>query len=233
MDIVTVARFEEWYKKSHHVPYLMEYIRISPALARGICRIRDLLRNEDIRQVYAPSSYLHVTVKELGWLGEDVRKENLKEILGIIGNTAKEQPPFELRVEGVGIFPAAIYGRVGMGAAQIRGMNTMMVERLGRMAIKSQYDGSKMIPHVTIAHFTTENVEPLLTRARKLATKYIGKMIVNEIQVKKSYPHRLFEENQLRVPINEPLANFRLGNGVLAEGHDPYVRRNLTTNRVR
>lgn len=214
MEIIKVSRLEEWYKKSHHVPYLTVYIRVSPALAKGICRIRDMLRDEDSRQVYVPSSYLHVTVKELGWLGEDVRKERLQDILGVVRRTAIEQPPFELRVEGVGTFPAAIYGRVGIGAAQIRRMNTTMVERLGRMAIKSQYDGSEMIPHITIAHFATEDVEPLITKAHKLATKYIGKMIVDEIQVKKSYPHRLFEDNQPRAPINEPLANFKLGNGV-------------------
>ena len=179
-----------------------------------MCRIRDKFRRIDSRQVYAPSSYLHVTVKELGWLGEDVQKEDLPAILDVIEEVASEKAPFDLGVEGVGIFPSVIYGRVRKGAAEIRRMNLELVERLGKRAIQSKYDGQSMLPHVSIAHFTTKDVEPLIEETRRLTARFVGEMRVREIQVKRSYPHRLFEVPHgvsKRGVVNEPLASFRLG----------------------
>ena len=167
----------------------------------------------DSRHVYSPSSYLHVTVKELGWLGKNISKDNLPFVLKVIKGVAREQSSFDLSLDGVGVFPSVIYGKVGKGAEEIRRMNTKLLQRLGERAIQSTYDGENMIPHVSIAHFSEQDVEPLLGKARELHTLSIGKMNVQEIQVKRSYPHRLFAKphGARSVAVNEPLAAFRLG----------------------
>jgi 2'-5' RNA ligase len=213
MRITTVNQHRRWYERSRRAPYLAAYVRPSPSLARKVCDVRDTLRALDPSQIYSPWSYLHVTVKELGWLGDDVKKKTLPSILEVIRDVASEHAPFDLDVEGVGIFSDVIYGRVGRGADEIRRINTELVERLGGKVIRSKYDGRRMKPHVSIAHFTTRDVEPLLGKARELEERFMGKMRVREIKVKKWYPHRLFENRHGIRPmvVNEPLAAFELG----------------------
>jgi RNA 2',3'-cyclic 3'-phosphodiesterase len=209
MKIVTVGQSQQWYNKSLATPYLTAFIRISPSLARKICHVRDLLKATDARQIYSPSSYLHVTVKEFGYLGEAVKQDDLPAILSVVRDVASKHMPFDLSVDGIGVFPSVIYGKVGKGTAEIRQMNVELVERLGNKVLQRPYDGKDMTPHVTIAHFTTTDVGPLLEEARKLAARSVGEMKVQEIQVKKSYPHRLFEKPRKRLRINEPLASFK------------------------
>lgn len=212
MEVVTVDQYQRWYRKSRRTPYLTTYVALSTSLSKMVCKVRDELRHVDSRQIYSPSSYLHATVKELGWLGEDVREEDLPAVLDIIRNVASEQAPFNLSVEGIGIFPTVIFGKVRDGADEIRGMNAKLVGRLGDKATRSKYDGKSMEPHISIAHFKTRDVDSLLGEARRLATRFVGKMRVREIQVKKSYPHRLFEASDGRtLAVNEPLARFKLG----------------------
>jgi 2'-5' RNA ligase len=213
LEVIIAGQNQEWYRKSYRTPYLTTYVRLSPALVRKVCKVRDILRRVDSRQIYSPSSYLHVTLKELGWLGEEIRKEKLPDALRIVREVASEQAPFDLEVEGIGIFPDVIYGRVGRGVDEIRRMNAKLVQRLGDGAIRRWYDGENMKPHVSMVHFTTRDVEPLLGKAKELENRFVGKMKVREIQVKKSYPHRLFEKQTGVRPrvVNEPLTAFELG----------------------
>ena len=149
-------------------------------------------------------------MKVLGVLGEDVRTKDLGKILDAISDTAREQSPFKLAVEGVGVFPDVIYGKIGAGSVDIRRMNSKLVRELGGMAVANQFDGRKMIPHVTIAHFATIDVEPLLAKAAKLATKFVGSMNVSSIEVREWYPN---------AAVNRPIARFRLGGRQWAESH--------------
>ena len=204
MDVAGVSQIESVGKENLNAGYLTASIRVSPALARRICRVRERLRKVDPRQVYSASSHLHVTVKVLGVLGKDVMTEDLDKILGIVRGTAMEQRPFELAVEGVGVFPDVIYGKVGVGAADVRRMNSKLVKRLGDMAVTSKFDGRGMLPHVTMAHFATTDVGPLLAKAAKLANEFVGSMTVSSIEVKEFRPN---------TSVNSPVARFKLGVG--------------------
>ena len=219
MKVVTVSQLAERDRKRRRSPYLTVLIRVSPLLAGKVCRIRDMLRKEDPRQIYSPSSHLHVTVKVLGWLGEEIRKRDLYDVLGAVGKTAAEQPEFELAVEGIGVFPDVIYGKVGAGSQDVRRLNAKLAERLGSMAVRSEFDGSNMIPHVTMAHFATPDVGPLLARAARLATKRVGSMTVTSVEVRGSYPRRLWEKTRPAPVESRPFARFRLG-GRPAGRHD-------------
>jgi 2'-5' RNA ligase len=116
-------------------------------------------------------------------------------------------------VDGIGVFPSVIYGKVGIGAEQIRRMNAVLVERLGDRVVRSQYDCQNMMPHVSIAHFTAQDVKPLIATTKKFANSFIGKMNVREIHIKKWYPHRLFDIPRSRASVSKPLAKFDLGLG--------------------
>lgn len=210
MKIITVSELGWWRKKPRPTPYLTVFVRIEPPLTTELCGIRDVLRRVDRRQIYSPSSYLHVTVKELGWLGDDIKPESLPGILEAVGQAASNQAPFELVVDGLGIFPTVIYGKVGRGANAVRGMNAQLVERPGGRVVQSKYDGKRMVPHVTLAHFATSDVEPLLAKATPMASRRIGKMKVTEIRIGKWFPRRLFEEPRRHASSAEVLARFKL-----------------------
>jgi 2'-5' RNA ligase len=172
-------------KRSRTTPYLTSYVRLSPSLANAVRKIQDLFRKVDSRQVYSPQSHLHITVKELGGLGEDIKKENLAKVLKVIEEVARARAPFDLSVEGVGVFPAVIYGKVTEGANEIRQLNEELVKKLGSKVIQSEYDGAKMKPHVTMMHFATKDVGPLLREARRMATQPVGNMRVRRVQVRR------------------------------------------------
>lgn len=199
-----------WRERPPRSPYLTAFIKIKPPLAGELCGVRDSLRRVDRRQIYSSSSYLHVTVKELGWLGDAVTHEGLPGILNGVHEVAQDTPPFDLAVDGVGIFPTVIYGRVGSGTNEVRRMNAQLVESLSGRAIQSKYDGEKMIPHVTLAHFATSDAGPLLAHARSMRSRRIGMMKVTEIGVGKWFPRRLFERPHRPTPLVEPLAGFKL-----------------------
>lgn len=213
VEIVTASELRDWYKRSYGTPYLAAAIKVSPQLARKLCEVRDELRRVDPRHVYSPSSYFHVTVKELGWLGAEVKEESLSGILNVFREVAAHQPPFELEVVGTGIFPSVVYGRVGVGAAEVRRMNAELARLLAGEVAPTKYDGVGMVPHVTLAHFAARDVGPLLDRAGKLATHFIGRMTVREIEVRKWYPHRLFEGRRHRSKLSYLVAGFELEGG--------------------
>jgi 2'-5' RNA ligase len=215
MDIITIDQTRKWYGRYPHSPYLTAFVGISGSLARNVCKVRDELKNSDPRHVFSPSSYLHVTVKEFGWLGHDVKAEALPSVLNAVSDVARNQSQFVLSVDGLGIFPSVIYGKVGKGVDEVRRMNVAISKRLGKSVLRGRYEGKRMVPHATIVHFASTDIETLLSRAESLGRRKMGEMVVREIQVKKSYPSRLFEKVQKGIPgrINEPLATFRLGGG--------------------
>ena len=65
------------------------------------------------------------------------------------------------------------------------------------------------IPHVSTVHFATQDVEPLLRTAKSMANRFMGEATVDELQVVKSYPHRLFDSPGEEENVNEPMVKFK------------------------
>lgn len=210
VDIVTVRQHRnqnrKWYEKIRRTPYLTTHIKLSAPLRAKVYEIEDRLRSVDSRQVYSLRSSLHITSKELGWLGEDVKRHDLPKVMSIIRDVASAQRPFDPSIEGIGAFPTVIYGRINKGADEIRCLNMELAEKLGDRVIHSEYDGANMEPHVTIAHFATRSVESLLSEVRRLEARFVGEMQVEEIRVVKYQARKLFG-----MPTRETLAAFGLG----------------------
>jgi len=209
MEVIPAGQYREWYEKSRLVPYLAAYIRLPAPLVMGVRHVQDELRDTDSRQIYCPESSLHITVKEFGWLGEDVKAEGMSKVIEIVRRVASKCKPFEIGIDGVGIFPTAIYGAVGKGADEIRGLNMSLVRELGDSVVESEYDGVAMKPHATMLLFATQDVEPLLRKATSMATRFIGETAVDEVQVVKRYPHRLFESAGEQETASELVATFK------------------------
>lgn len=100
---------------------------------------------------------------------------------------------------------------MGRGANKIRKLNKRLVEELDDLVMHSEYDGESMKPHVTLLHFGVGDVEPLLRKARSLATDSMEEMVVREIKVAKWYPYRLFGTRKERENVREALATYGLG----------------------
>jgi 2'-5' RNA ligase len=210
VDIVTVSQRQvqnrRRYEKILRTPYLAMHIELSASLGGKLCKIGERLRRVDSHQVYSLRSRLHVTVKELGWLGEDVERHDLPKVTSIMRDVVSAQRPFDLSVKGIGVFPTVIFGRIDKGRDEIRRLNTELVKRLDDRVARGEYDGADMEPHVTMAHFASRNVERLLGEVRRLETRSVGEMRVREVLVVKYLAHKLFE-----MPTRETLETLRLG----------------------
>jgi 2'-5' RNA ligase len=209
MEVVTAAQNREWYEKSRLIPYLTTYIRLPASLVKRVRRVQDELWDTDSRQIYPPESYLHITVKEFGWLGESIKTEDVPKVLDTVELVASNQRPFDIGIDGVGIWPNVIYGEVRKGADEIRELHMKLIKELGDRVTRSKYDGEAMHPHVSMVHFATQDVEPLLRKARSMAARSMGEATVGELQVVKSYPHRLFDSPREQERVNELVATFR------------------------
>ena len=213
MDVVTTTKKEKWIEKSRKVPYLVAYIKPSTSLARRAFSIERELRAVDSRHTFLPEACLHITLKEFGFLGDDVEPGNLPRVLDAVKRVASKQGPFSVSVGGVGIFPSTIYGRVENGAEEIRGMNGKLVDELDGMVIRTPYDRENFKPHISLLHFGVKDIAPLLKKAESLASKTVGDMIVRNVHVAKWYPYRLFGTKREREKVREPLAVCKLGHG--------------------
>lgn len=183
MEVVPTGRHQKWIEKSRLTPYLTTCIRLPSSLTKRALKIQDELRAVDSRHIYSSESYLHITVKEFGFLGEDVKVKSFSKVLETVGSVASNHSPFDIGIEGVGVFPTAIFSEVKRGASEVRKLNQELVKELGGLVARSKYDGENMKPHVTLLHFATGDVEPILKKATSLATRSIGKMTAHEIQV--------------------------------------------------
>jgi 2'-5' RNA ligase len=209
MEVITAAQHREWYEKSRLIPYLTTYIRLPTSLVKRVRQVQDELRDIDSRQIYCPESYLHITVKEFGWLGEGIKTEDVPNVLETVQLVASNHRPFDIGIDGVGIWPSVIYGELRKGADEVRELHMKLIKELGGRVTHSKYDGEAMHPHVSIAHFATQDVEPLFRKARSMVTRFMGEATVGELQVVKSYPHRLFDSAMEQERVNEPVATFR------------------------
>src|ERR1700686_3298911 len=120
MQIRTVDDAKEFYRKSSQLPYLTTLVSIPGKLGKKIARMQKKLKSIDERQIYHHPSYFHVTVKLIGFLGDEVKEENLSRIKEKIGKAASSTAPFSLTLRGLGIFPDVVYANVDEGREQIR-----------------------------------------------------------------------------------------------------------------
>ena len=68
-----------------------------------------------------------------------------------------------------------------------------------------------MIPHVTLVHFATRDVGPLVSYAKKLEYTNVPPIEISEITLVKSHSYRLMEDDDcLKIAVLEKVVSFTL-----------------------
>jgi 2'-5' RNA ligase len=137
--------------------------RIPPRLWRDMISVQNELKKIDDRQLYTSPATFHVPIKGLGYLGEDMDRNEYELLLATVKKILDDIDPFELRIGGVFAFPTAIYAAVEDGG-NFKKINKAIIEALRGKVDRSPFDDEEFVPHVTLATFTTRDVEPLLAK---------------------------------------------------------------------
>lgn len=128
---------------------------------------------------------VHITLKFLG----DTDEEQTDEIERIIRDSVKEINPFNIQLNGTGVFPNQNYIKViwiGINQGdQIGTIAYIIDEQLSKLGFKKEKRGFS--PHLTIARVkTAENKEKLLQIIEKYKDVEFADIRVSSIKLKKS-----------------------------------------------
>jgi 2'-5' RNA ligase len=137
--------------------------RVPPRLWRPLIQAQNELRTIDDRQLYTSPATFHLPIKGLGYLGEDMDRNEYELILARVKKILEDREPFEITIKGVHAFPTAIYAGVEDGG-NFKKINKAIIETLQGKVDKSPFDDEEFVPHVTIATFTTKDVDPLFEK---------------------------------------------------------------------
>ena len=154
--------------KSRESPLLALIYRMPPRFWREISNVQNELRAIDPRHLFANPSTLHITVKVLSVLGENIDPQHLETLFVRSQRVLHGFRSFEVTFRGLGIFPTSIYVRVEDRLDQLRLINKRIIAEFGNQVERGRYDGDSYVPHVTIATFNTREAPELIS---KLKTK--------------------------------------------------------------
>lgn len=184
---VRIDGYKKFADRSKTTPYLALVVPVAKELHPAIETLQDRLREVDPRQIYHASEYLHVTVKRLGWLNDDVKETDLPAIFEIIQTELLLFNAFSIALRGLSFFPDVVYLRVNDPTQSMKSLNKRLLERLGNMTVHYPYEGDSFVPHATITTFKTTDVEKLLNKVSELADISVGTMHVFEMSAARFY----------------------------------------------
>lgn len=210
MEVRTVNDYKESIERSKTTAFLALVISVAKELHPTIEALQHRLRKIDPRQIYHTPEYLHITVKPLGWLNDDVKETDLPAIFEILQTDLLLFNAFTIALRGLSFFPEVVYLRVNDPTQSIKSLNKRLIERLGKMAVHYPYEGDSFLPHVTITTFKTRDVEKLLNKVSELADISVGTMHVSEMSAARFYIHLAYgkpEEQNLAI---RPMRAFAL-----------------------
>ena len=137
-------------------------------------------------------------------------RNDLPKIKTAIERVANKNTSFQVDFDKLEIFPSVIYLSVRNGVDAIRKIHLDLIHELGSLAVKGPFEGSDMIPHLTLLLFTTRDVQTLLHHVQEMQSLQNLTMPVEEITLVKSHSYRLFGSKDERNLVNEEVASFRL-----------------------
>jgi 2'-5' RNA ligase len=150
----------------------------------------------------------------MGFVGTQVKERNVRRILQCIKDVALSTRPFDVRLDGLSAFPDVVYAKVTSGDDDIVRLNESLAESLKGMVIQGKYEGRDMIPHVTLAHFTTSDVDELLAEVRRAGKLKIGEFRLDEFTVVKVSLKRYFGPRDARASSFDRVASFPFGSAL-------------------
>ena len=128
---------------------------------------------------------IHITLKFLG----DTNENLIDTINEIIMNSVKEIKPFDITLEGAGVFPNTNYIKViwiGIkNGNQLESISKKVDNHLGKIGFNKEK--RKFSAHLTIARVkSAKNKEKILEKIQKYENFHFGKIKVDSIKLKKS-----------------------------------------------
>lgn len=133
-----------------------------------------------------PARYLHVTVKELGFVVPDPVEANelsaadLERIENRTAEIASDVDPFEVRFPRLDLFPTVVFAAVDDGGRferihrRLRSIDGVPTYR---------YDGIDYAPHVTLAKFVDADLDPAIERLEGDRELAIGPATVDALDL--------------------------------------------------
>jgi 2'-5' RNA ligase len=211
MRIITVDDDREFYDKISQIPYLAVLISPPEQLQKSFEKIQRHLMSTDDRQIYHHSSYFHITVKGIGWLGEKFEEETLPRLKDEVEKVASSMGSFYLTLRGLNVWPTVIYADVQEGREQVRELHARMNRELGRYGVTPrEYEGESMHPHLTVATFAVSDAQKLIEEVKRFEKADIGRMRVDRIRLIKTIPHKTSRESERQASFLEEIASFPL-----------------------
>lgn len=187
MEVLEVTPVSEYWGQvlnSGETIYAGLIYRIPPRLWRSLGTVQKELKALDPRQLYPTLANFHISVKGLGYLGEEVDRDSYERTLLQIEKIISEFNSFEINLCGLGVFPTGIYARVEDGG-KFKAINERISRELKGHVDSSRYDADAYVPHVTLASFNSKDVTKLLDRVNSDSMKNFefGPAGVFEIEV--------------------------------------------------
>lgn len=210
MKIIPVDQQSEAIRDSIKHPFLVALAFLRKDSLGPVTEIQERLRKLDPRHIYHPPNTLHITIKPMGSFGVRIKRQNLREILDKTRRVASDTKSFDVTLRGLAYFPDALYAKVADGRREIVQLNKSLARSLKSMVDWGRYEGDQMIPHVTLATFTTSDVNNLLGEIRRANRQKIGRWTVGEIVVVKAHLDRYYGPERERSNSLERVAKFPL-----------------------
>lgn len=159
-------------------------IDIDENLVEKVVNIQKQLMETEAPLKLVEGQNLHFTFKFFG----EITQDKIDEITKTTENKIKEFEPFELSINGMGVFPNLRYIRVlWLGVDNPELFSDMLKgfdEEFVKMGFKKE---RSYIPHLTIGRLKgAQNKEALVSKIEELNEVEIGKMSVNKLILKKS-----------------------------------------------
>ena len=183
MEVTPIGEYWGHLLDAGETTYAGLIYRIPPRLWRPLISIQKELKVIDPRQLYTTPGNFHVSVKGLGYLGDEVDESKYERTLSKIGKIIKGFNSFEIKIRGLGVFPTGIHACVEDGN-KFQNINERIAHDLRGEVDSSAYDAEAFVPHITLATFNTKDVSKLLDKVESNEMKEIeiGQAGVFEIE---------------------------------------------------
>ncbi len=191
-------------------PFLVLVTMVAKQLHPEILRLQAELRTVDPRQTYHVSQYFHITVKLLGWLDKRIRAEDLPRIHEIVEKEIQSVDTFNVGLRGLSTFPDVAFVKVEDPNLNLRRLNKRLLGALGDQAVSDPYEGDNYTPHVTVATFSTRDVQNLIKKAGELSEASVGKMEVAEVKMVEFHPQLAYGKSEEQASALRSIRSFRL-----------------------
>ncbi|MDO9044663.1 MAG: RNA 2',3'-cyclic phosphodiesterase [Methanobacteriaceae archaeon] len=159
-------------------------VDIDESLIDRIVEIQEIFKYINAPVKFVEPDNLHFTLKFFG----DVNEAKIDEINDIIVKSVENFSPFDILINGIGVFPSLRYIRVlWLGAENFDSFSNLQME-LDHEFVKIGFEKERnYVPHLTIGRLKgSGNKDALVKKIEELNDIAVGKTTIDKLILKKS-----------------------------------------------